>query len=208
MINKILGYFKHKKLDETHDYWKKPNDSDNDETLYLDGESTLPRSEYLLGIVKRYFSKEAKILELGCNVGRNLNYLFQNGYNNISGIEINASAVALMRKNYPEMMNHSNIMNGKIEDYINSFKDKEFDLIYTIAVLEHIHTDSEWIFEEMVKKSKYILTIEDEGAVSWRHFPRNYKKVFKKSTMIESSQTPLIPGFTQSFKTRLFLNQT
>ena len=86
-----------------------------------------------------------------------------------------------MRKTYPELYKNSHIHIGPTENLIGKFKTDSFDLIYTMAVLEHIHWDSEFIFESIKKiSSKYIITIEDEFT-SWsdRHFPRNYQKVFE-----------------------------
>jgi 2-polyprenyl-3-methyl-5-hydroxy-6-metoxy-1,4-benzoquinol methylase len=204
MIKKILGLLKHKKINEIHEYWRKPNDINNDESGYLDSEETLQRSEFLLGIVNKYFTKEAKILELGCNVGRNLNHLYKNGYHKLAGIEINESAVKLMHKHYQEMADNSDIKLGEIEKYIREMKDQEYDLVFSMAVLEHIHSDSDWIFDVLPKKTKYILIIEDEKSLSWRHFPRRYDKVFKKLNMVHVEKCEHIRGFNDGFYLRLF----
>lgn len=46
--------------------------------------------------------------------------------------------------------------------------------------MKHIHTDSEWIFPEIQRITQSnLITIEDEGATTERHFPRNYKEVFE-----------------------------
>ncbi len=74
-----------------------------------------------------------------------------------------------------------------------------------MAVLEHIHYKSNWIFNEMIRISKYILTIEDELSISDRHFPRNYKKIFSNNmTQIFYEDCSYIKGFNKGFKTRLF----
>jgi len=50
-----------------------------------------------------------------------------------------------------------------------------------MAVLEHIHPDSEWIFEDMARiTGLYLITIEAEKAEHWRLYPRNYKNIFEK----------------------------
>jgi hypothetical protein len=50
-----------------------------------------------------------------------------------------------------------------VEDVVKSFGDRTFDLVFTMAVLEHIHTTSEWVFEEIVRiTNRYVVTIEDE----------------------------------------------
>lgn len=67
-----------------------------------------------------------------------------------------------------------------MEEFAKDQRDGEYDLIYTMAVLEHIHPDSEWVFGELARAtSGTLITIEDERAVTWRHFPRNYREVFE-----------------------------
>jgi len=161
-----------KTLDEIHSFWLNPNDQNLPET-YVSGE----RSKLLLEIFKELdVSTRSSILELGCNVGRNLNILYDNGYKNLKGIEINYNAKTIMETFFPSIYNEAYIYWGSIE----SADIPESDVIFTMAVLEHIHPDSEWIFDVVSKRSnKYIITIEDERVTSDRHFVRNYKSVFE-----------------------------
>jgi SAM-dependent methyltransferase len=100
------------------------------------------------------------------------------------GIEINKDAVELLKKSYPEMARKIIIHNQAIEDVIKGFKDDAFDVVFTMAILQHIHPKSEWIFSEIVRITKSFLIIrEAEGYISWRHFPRNYKKIFERLGM-------------------------
>ena len=58
-----------------------------------------------------------------------------------------------------------------------------------MAVLEHIHDDSKWVFQEMARiTKKYLICIEDEHGVSWRHFPRNHKEIFEVLGMKQVEQ--------------------
>ena len=85
-----------------------------------------------------------------------------------------------------ESTNAIKIHNMPAEDIIGKFEDNEFDIVFTMAVLEHIHTDSEWIFTEMARITKtHLITIEDERGISWRHFPRDYKKVFEQLGLVQ-----------------------
>ena len=69
---------------------------------------------------------------------------------------------------------------GSAETLIPTLCDKAYDLTLTMAVLEHIHTESEWLFEHVARISgTWLLTIEDEEGRSWRHFPRNYQPIFE-----------------------------
>lgn len=73
-----------------------------------------------------------------------------------------------------------------------------------MAVLEHIHFDSDWIFAELVRIAPLIITIEDEVDISTRHFPRNYQKVFEPLGMRQVDFDPNVPGLHDYFKYRAF----
>lgn len=203
--NAILKKFVPKKsLTEVHDYWLSQNtDGPNSYVAHMSGED---RSLLLLEKINDYFSqKDIKILEIGCNVGRNLNVLFKDGYRNLTGIEINSNAVRAMKEHYPEMAKTAKIFNSKIEDKIKDFKSQEFDLVFTMAVLMHIHTESEWIFDEMARiTNKYLVTIEDESGVATKNFPRNYKEVFEKRGMKEIKSFENLSCFSKDHKMRIF----
>ncbi len=161
-------------------------------------------------IISKHFTTDAKILELGSNVGRNLNHLFNNGYKNLLGIEINEGAIKLMTKEYPGLSKNVGIINNPIEDVIKQFDNEHFDLIFAMAVLEHIHPESRWVFGEMVRTSKNILAIEDEETISKRHFPRDYEIIFGgKFGMheIEVQRCGKFNGLSERFVMRLFTKE-
>ncbi|MBN2186831.1 MAG: class I SAM-dependent methyltransferase [Dehalococcoidia bacterium] len=172
---------RHKSREELHQYWIHPWDGTNLPENYLKhGE----RSTFLLEIVDRCAEAGGTILEIGCNVGRNLNHLFIAGYTKLAAVEISKDTIDLMKQAYPEMARQVKIYNNPIEDVIVNFQDDAFDVVFTMAVLMHIHTDSEFIFSEMSRiTKKYLITIEEERCMSWRHFPRNYKNIFESLGM-------------------------
>ncbi len=176
--------------DQARAFWSKPSKADsldvgkNDPADYLtfnDG-----RTEMLFDKVKELLpDKQTKILELGPNAGRNLGFLYEQGYENLHGIEINQEAVDLMSTNYPEVA--KNVQVNSIEKAIIGMTDNEFDLVFSMAVLEHVSTESDFIFNEIARIAKrYIISIEDE-VTSWseRHFPRNYKEIFGQHAWVE-----------------------
>lgn len=162
------------------------------------------RCEFLYKNLPKDIKPEWNILELGCNAGRNLNYLFEKGYKNLTGIEISQQAIELMARKYPECAASITVIKGAIENTI-AFSDNYSDLTITMAVLEHIHPDSEFIFDEIIRISKYLLIIEDETTESWRHVPRNYEKIFSKGMkMISSIEAKESDGFNYGYVLRLF----
>jgi SAM-dependent methyltransferase len=201
--------FKHnpKCREELHEFWKDPYDGGNRPEDYLEGEG---KSEFLLQIIDRHLPKSAKIMEIGCNVGRNLNFLYQSGRTDLSAIEISETAVRRLRESYPEMASQTKIYNQPVEEAIATFSDGEFDLVFTMAVLEHIHDDSKWIFAEMVRiAGKVLITIEDERFLSWRHFPRNYRKILEPLGMkqVEEVNCREVPLLSENFVARVFAKE-
>lgn len=178
-IGRISRRFASRKT-RIHAYWRNPWDSGNAPIEGLRTAEGHRWSQFLVQIVKQYARPGARILEIGCGVGRNLNYLFSNGYDLLSGVEINAMAVELMKRHYPDMTRHADIYTAPVEEIVGKFSDNQFDLIYTMALLQHIHPSSEWIFPELVRiTKKYLITIENEKVETWRHFPRDYKNIFE-----------------------------
>jgi|GEM_PF-6432811 len=118
-----------KTRNELREYWRRP-DSDNLPLGYLKGEE---RSRFLVELVNRYSNSSSTILEIGCNVGRNLNHLFLAGFKQLAGIEISEDAVKLLREAYPEMARASKIYNKPVEEVINELEDDAFDIVFTVV---------------------------------------------------------------------------
>lgn len=80
------------------------------------------------------FPKDAAILDVGCSSGVLLTDLRNNGFRNLSGIDVSESAIALAREHGHEsvqVMDGSNI----------NFKPATFDVIIASDCLEHIEQD-------------------------------------------------------------------
>lgn len=185
-------------MSKYQDYWRNPVTGNNNPRTYV--KDTSGKKEMLLAVMEKYASKKDSILEIGCNIGRNLNVLFEAGYTNLTGVEINEDAVKMGKDLFPNLK--ADIRIGAIEDLLSDLP--KHDVIFSIAVFEHIPTESEWVFEEIEKKVKKVLiTIEDEKNQSWKHFPRNYKEVFKNLTQVSES-TQLVGGELDGFITRVF----
>lgn len=185
-----------KSKEEVQNYWKNPDDLEyNSPQIYL--ESKTKNTQILVDVVNQHFdNKNIKILELGCNVGRNLNKLYKNGFKNLNGVEINSEAIKLMETSFPDTFSSTKIFQGSIEERIKEFSDKEFDLVFSMAVLMHIHYDSDWIFEDLARiTKKYLITMEHEKGAATKNFPRNYKTVFEKIGLNEIDSFSLEKGY-------------
>jgi len=184
-INKII--IKQDNVSNLYSYWRSPTidptgKKSNQPERYAE-KQLLPRSQFVVDIIKKLANKESKIIELGCSVGRNLNLLMAEGFTNLHGIELNEKAISLMENIYPNLNKIvNNIEVGSIENNINKYPQDYFHIVFTMATLQHIHKDQEIkVFNEIERIcGKYLIVIEDEYTISERHFARNYNKIFSK----------------------------
>lgn len=189
---------------ELHAYWRKPPDRGNAPEMYINGAE---RSRFLMGVMQDVAMADARILEVGCNVGRNLAYLYQAGFRNLEGIEINADAVELLKKTFPEMAANTVIHVGPLETLLSTFDSKAFDVAYSMAVLEHIHPDTcHRVFRELRRVSRNLITIENECATSWKSFGRHYRQIFEDLGMQQIREGPCdhLPGLGPNYRMRIF----
>lgn len=181
------------------EYWASPYDEPNFPIAYSKHNK---RSQYLLSVLPKYVKNNESILEIGCNIGRNLNALYNNGYTNLSGIDINTEALQKSKHVYPKLK--ANLFNKTVEEWV--LENRKYDCIYTMAVMVHLPYESDWVFRRISKKAKKtLITIEDEENVPWKHFPRNYKDIFTKYGWKEVFSEVLNgPDALKGYRTRVF----
>jgi ubiquinone/menaquinone biosynthesis C-methylase UbiE len=143
-------------------------------------------------------------------VGRNLYFLWKAGFKNLTGIEINSNALDLLKREFQDMAPEIQLWNMAVEDVIAEIPANRFDITFTMATLQHIHPDSEWVFQDIARiTKKYIVTIEDEKATGQRHVPRDYSKIFSRLgfDLIRSVEGVGIEGsdLPKSFSARVFI---
>jgi SAM-dependent methyltransferase len=193
-----------KSRDELHDYWRDPPDASNKPAAYAaDGPE---RAAYLQRLLDPHVDHDARVVEIGCNVGRNLAHLWSAGYRNLAAVEISQEAVDEMRRRYPDV--RADITVAPVEAAIGGLAPA--DAMYSVAVLEHLHSDSDGVFADMARLAPVIVTIEDEHAVSDRHVARNYREVFEGHGMTQVFEERCGPkaDLPGGFMARVFLRRT
>lgn len=84
-----------------------------------------------LRYIKNFGDENIKILEAGSGSGRVVKYLYDNGFQNIFGIELNQEAVDEFNKEFPKL----HMMQG---DILNMpFEKNSFDVVLSYGVVEH-----------------------------------------------------------------------
>jgi pseudaminic acid biosynthesis-associated methylase len=108
----------------------KPEEIDN---LYLSRYGITRTSMNKLFL--NFLDRNVKILEVGTNIGLQLNLLSKLGFQNLYGIEVNPLAI----KTSQELNEGLPIYIIKASAFDMPFKDNWFDLVFTSGVLIHIH---------------------------------------------------------------------
>ena len=187
--------------DWCHFFWRDPNAVNMPHEYAA---ITPHRAAFLVKLLKKYCPPPATAFEPGCNVGRNLAAVKAAGYT-VSGVEINQDAVALARDVNPTVA----IRRASLEHVLKRKSDvASVDAVYTMAVLEHIHPDSEWLFDRLAQMAtKCLITIEDELHNTERHKARNYRIVFEALGLkqVEQSVPPENTELGTAFIARVFM---
>jgi SAM-dependent methyltransferase len=184
------------------DFWR----CSHDPRRYLN--ASHERTDALVTAIQALNVECPAILEIGCNAGRNLFGLWDAGYRDLTGIEINPAAIRCMREARPECI--INAVPHAVEDVIRQMPTDYYDVVFTMAVLMHLHPKSNWVLGEMVRTcAHYIMTIEHETSCRFdgqgiqRHFPRPYSGIFRSLGMAELRHQKGV-GDLSAFTLRVF----
>lgn len=134
-------------------------------------------SEAVISAVETHLGPEPAILEVGCSSGRHLAALYEAGYTNLTGVELNEDAKDAMDASFPELADVASIQYAAIESVVTDFDDGAFDAVFAVETLQHLHPDSEWVFGELARITDTLLiTVENEGetTVTEDSTPVNY----------------------------------
>jgi SAM-dependent methyltransferase len=123
-------------------------------------------SELVRETLGRYLGSDATVLEIGCSSGRHLAHLADRGFGDLWGVDINAGAFDVMAEHYPALAAAGTFRCGPIEDVVDGFDDGQFDAVFTVETLQHLHPDAEGVFEEVARiTDDLLITVENEGTV-------------------------------------------
>jgi SAM-dependent methyltransferase len=172
-------------------YWACPADTKNSAEDYL---TPVGRSEYLGGVIETHCPNTASALEIGCNVGRNLNYLATVQGMKVAGIEYSDHAIRLLRQTY-RGLDESTVYSGDAVQQIKRIDDKSFDLVFSMAVLMHLHpsTPDEFFVDLARVARKHLIFIENCRGGTERSWSRDYKAIIEGSgvaTQIHEGSPP------------------
>lgn len=157
-------------------YWESASiDGNHSSKLYVKPDNVTRET---LDPVIKSVNKNASFLEIGCNAGRNLKYLYSRGFRNLAGIEINRIAIEeTFKQSHSKVYNAASLFVGNAADIIKNFETASYEVVYSIAVLIHINPEYRALFNEMVRVTqKYIVVFTNELGYP---FPYDIQKIFE-----------------------------
>jgi len=92
----------------------------------------------------------ANILDIGCAYGSLLNNLYNNGYKNLYGIDVNSGYINKGKRMYPHLSKNMCLYDGKEIPY----QDRFFDVVLMFDVIEHIPEIDDYIKEQVYRVLK------------------------------------------------------
>ncbi|OVE86188.1 class I SAM-dependent methyltransferase [Natronolimnobius baerhuensis] len=120
-------------------------------------------SDGICRTLEQFVDRTAPVLELGCSSGRHLAHLYEHGFENVTGIELNGDALEVMEEAYPDLAADGEFHIDAIEGVVSDFADDEFSVVYSVETLQHLHPDATWVFDELSRiTSDVLITAEIE----------------------------------------------
>jgi SAM-dependent methyltransferase len=167
--------------DYTYRYWHKANiHSKNYFSHYLLLNS---QARILINQIQNYSSKNSKILDLGCNIGRHLSELKKLGYSNLYGVDIGKIPILQSNKFFPNLKKVKNVCSS-FEEYLFKTPNNFFNLIYTHgATIELVKPTFPLISQlsRVLDNDGYLIFIIDENGHS---YPRFWRYEFKLNNLL------------------------
>ncbi len=147
-------------------------------------------------IEQNNISRESKILEIGCAIGKLCHELSIKGFDDVVGIDISERAIQYGKAKYPHLALHS------YEGSDLSFLEGNFDICLSFDVVEHI-PDINRHFQSVIKilnpSGKYLFqtpnilsnsvveTIKNKGKMTWKIYHPSLQSSFSLKKKTDSS---------------------
>jgi SAM-dependent methyltransferase len=119
----------------------------------------------------------AAILDMGCNVGRHLNFLHERGYRNLLGVDFNSTALSEMVLRYPQMYADTRLYEMSFQEFLTKV-DEPVDVAYTRgATFELVHPSFPLIKRVCERVRQHVVLAINEAG---HYYPRCWEYEFAR----------------------------
>ncbi len=166
------------RTERERNYWQTSGGEGNLPSDYANASPT--RAAFLVALVQALNVRPRSILEVGCNVGRNLEALRRANFSGLAGIDVRDCSKEI-KEFFPRLATYATFFWEPAATVLTRWAKKYppcYDLIYSMAALMHMSEDS--IMDNMARLSRrHIITIEIEDRGWPLFYSRQYKDIFE-----------------------------
>jgi SAM-dependent methyltransferase len=125
---------------------------------------------------------DSRIFDIGCNVGRCLNYLNNLGYRNLYGVDISREAIENIPNIFPDLQDNAHIELKTVQEYLLKTDDCFYTTTYTMGATVELIPSSFPLIKEITRiTSKYVcFMISYNGHL----YPRFWEYEFSRHSFI------------------------
>ncbi|MFB6104624.1 MAG: class I SAM-dependent methyltransferase [Halobacteriaceae archaeon] len=107
---------------------------------------------------------DGAVLEIGCGSGRHLAHLHDQGFGDLTGVDVNPEAAHVLHTTYPALADVCTLYIDPIEDLVEEVPGDAFEAVFAVETLQHIHPDATGVFEGIADiAADRLITVETEG---------------------------------------------
>jgi SAM-dependent methyltransferase len=187
--NRDAQYLRSRLLQKTLWFWPRIIDA----RPWVEGDTGKPRrpenfiafdaysSRSLCDAVERHAtSKDAPILDLGCNVGRHLDEMRRRGFTDLTGVDAMGAALERMAVEFPETARLARLRHDLFQQFLRRQPDASFDVLYSHgATVDLVHPSFD-IVRHMCRVTRgHVVLILNEAYV--QPYPRLWTYEFARN---------------------------
>ena len=119
------------------------------------------------------------VMDMGCNSGANLNFLYQAGYRSLYGVDASGAALEHFARIFPDTFEVAAVRHDLFQRYLQRCPDRMVDVIHSNgATLELVHPSFPIVSEmcRVARRAVYV-DIQERGHA----YPRDYIAQFQRS---------------------------
>jgi SAM-dependent methyltransferase len=129
-------------------------------------------------VMKACPDRDAEFLDIGCNCGRHIMFLAEQGYGNITGVDAMGAALRLFAERAPDVFAKTRIHHDLFQRFLSQQPDRSFDVVYSHgATIELVHPSFDIVahLSRITRRCICLFLIEDGPfARDWvRQFERH-----------------------------------
>ncbi len=119
------------------------------------------------------------VMDMGCNSGANLNFLYQAGYRRLYGVDASGAALEHFARIFPQTFEAADVRHDLFQRYLQRCSDEMVDVIHSNgATLELVHPSFPVVGEmcRVARRAVYV-DIQERGHA----YPRDYIAQFERN---------------------------